>query len=311
MRRNILHLFCIFLLAAALLLCPAISSKGVSLGIHIAIYSLIPAILPFMILSNYIIRSNMSKYISRIIHPVITKIFHTSQEGSYVVFMGFLCGFPLGSKILLDLLKENRLSKEEANLLFRYMNNPSPSFIICYMSSFYFKNIRSKLILLLLIYLPSVIIGFFYARNHSFSDPIHIQPPKSLSFSKNLDDSIFQALMTVSKLAGYIIVFCVCSMYCSVIPFISDFFRALLSCCLEITSGIYRLSQTNICVLLKLYLSSVFSIAGGICIIFQINSVIGMSVLKITDFIKYKLLSVCIFTLLFILYYLPQIIHFL
>ena len=165
-------------------------------------YSLIPSILPFMILSNYIVYSNMSRYISKIIHPVFSKIFHTSENGSYVVFMGFLCGFPLGSKILFDLLKKRKISASEANSLFKYINNPSPSFIICYMSSFYFENFQSKLILLLMMYAPSLIIGIFnfHSADNSFQSSAVSQV---FSFTKVLDESIFQALQTLVKLSEY------------------------------------------------------------------------------------------------------------
>ena len=302
MRRNILHLLVIIFLASLHLLFPANCSKGVSLGIHISMYSLIPSILPFMILSNYIVYSNMSRYISKIIHPVFSKIFHTSENGSYVVFMGFLCGFPLGSKILFDLLKKRKISASEANSLFKYINNPSPSFIICYMSSFYFENFQSKLILLLMMYAPSLIIGIFnfHSADNSFQSSAVSQV---FSFTKVLDESIFQALQTLVKLSGYIIVFCIFSTLFSTLANVPSVFKILVACCLEMTSGIFKLAHANLSFLTRLYLSCVFSILGGVCVIFQINSVIRNSELNIFTFIKYKILAVEIFTIIFILYY--------
>ena len=158
-QKNILNLLLVLLVTIIIFIYPETCQSGVKLGINISMYSLIPSILPFMLLSNYIIKSGISDSIGQLIHPLFGKIFGTTPNGSYGIFMGFLCGFPLGSKIICDLIRDKKISLQEGKYLFNFINNPSPSFIICYLLSFYYKNNMQKFIMVVLIYFPSILIG--------------------------------------------------------------------------------------------------------------------------------------------------------
>lgn len=299
-----LFLYCFIILSCLILLIfPSYCSEGVKLGISILFYSLLPAILPFMLFSNFLVKSNVSHLAGTIVHPLFGRIFKTSKNGSYALIMGFLCGYPLGAKIINDLILDKKISRKEGNYLFKFINNPSPAFIQGFVISAVCAPKSLRVIALLLTFLPGIIIGLVVGRKQEcFSNEMNIYEPDNLPFSKIIDDSIFDAFMTTARLSGYLIIFSIISTLVINIPALPYYAKNIIICMLEITSGIYYISVTKLPVIIKLFLSILCSIGGGFSILFQINSVSSKSGLKITECIKYKLLSIILCSVLFFIY---------
>lgn len=299
-----IFLYCLLILSSAILfIFPSWCADGVKLGINLLLYSLLPAILPFMLFSNFLIKSNLSHLTGAIIHPLFGRIFKTSKNGSYALIMGFLCGYPLGAKIINDLILEKKISFEEGNYLFRFINNPGPAFIQGYVISTVCAPKELRIPALLLTYLPGIIIGLVSGRKFSrFKSEINSDESANIPFSKIVDDSIFDAFATTARLAGYVIIFSIISTLVINIPGLPYLIKNVMVCMFEITSGIYYISVTKLPVAVKLFFSILCSIAGGFSILFQINSVVAKSGLDIRECIKYKILSLAICTGLFFVY---------
>lgn len=282
-----------------LLLFPDISSNGVKIGINILLYSLIPAILPLMIFSNYLIKSGYSLSIGKAVHPIFSRIFHTSLNGSYAVIVGFLCGYPIGAKIINDLVLDDKISTEEGNYLLGFINNPSPAFIQGYVLSLICIPHGYRFLILMMTYLPSIITGMimgYNKKNHftdSFTGRVHYP------MSKIIDDCIFDSIITIMKLSGYIIIFSIISTFIYCIPFIPNCIKMFFVCIPEITSGIHYITSFNIPIIIKLFLSLLLSISGGLSITFQIKSVISKTDLSIRHYLKCRLITMLIFILIF------------
>lgn len=98
-------------------------------GLRVFLTGAVPALLPFMILSGVIIRLGKTETISAFFHPLIGRLYHVSKNASYVIFIGFLCGFPMGAKTISELHERKRLSREEARWLLAFCNNAGPAFL--------------------------------------------------------------------------------------------------------------------------------------------------------------------------------------
>ena len=94
--------------------------------------NLVPVLLPFMFLSNLLIRLDCVLLLTGLIHPLLGRLFGTSLYGSYAVLAGFLFGCPMGAKVTGDLLSQNLICEEEAGYLVSFVNNLSPAFIISF-----------------------------------------------------------------------------------------------------------------------------------------------------------------------------------
>ncbi|MBQ3545229.1 MAG: hypothetical protein IJA34_09620 [Lachnospiraceae bacterium] len=293
----------IFFILFVLLIFPSTSAYGVRVGIDILLRSLIPALLPFLLFSNYLLLSDTSYVVSDFFYPIFHKLFKTGKTGSYAILMGFLCGYPLGTKILCDLLKKECISKEEANYLFKFINNPSPAFLQGYILTQFNLTFYQRFILIVITYIPSIIIGIFlsydYKQTYYFSGKSKYEIP----LSKVIDDTVSNAFLTLTKIAGYLILFSIISVFIQSITIIPKFPKCIILCILEVTSGTHFLSSLTIHSSIKLLLAIAFSIFGGLSIIFQINSVTSDNSLNILELMKYKIISVLLFSLLYLLLY--------
>ena len=84
---------------------------------------ILPALLPFSILSYVVLRSNLFSILGS------SRQSRISTEEWYVILCGFLFGFPIGSKLTADLYREKRISYDRAQILCVFTNNLSPVFV--------------------------------------------------------------------------------------------------------------------------------------------------------------------------------------
>ena len=281
---------------------PSYCGDGVILGINLFINSLLPAILPFIIFSNILIKSNISKELGRIFYPLTHKLFNVSAEGSYAVIMGFLCGYPVGAKIINDLYFADKITKYEANYLFRFINHASPAFIQGYIVFSLLNSPHYRILAITLTYLPEIIIGLIYRNSTGYISSSDTDIEKKYPLSKILDDSIFDALLTTIKIGGYLILFSIAATLINHITFLSLSIKTLIISFFEITSGSYYISHLKFNSIYKLFFCIIICISGGLSTFFQINSVTRNSNLNIKIYIISKIQSIIICTLLFLLY---------
>ena len=116
-----------------LLLHPAESLSCARAGMTLWLNTLIPTLLPFIILTGMLTHTG---HIRKLLLP-FESFFHifpgVSIWGGYVFVLGMLCGYPLGAKLASDLYGLHKISKKEALYLTTFCNNPSPAFIITYL----------------------------------------------------------------------------------------------------------------------------------------------------------------------------------
>ena len=95
-------------------------------GLTLWFQKMIPALFPFMILSGIMVRMDLTKYFALVLSPLLKPIFKVSGTGAYCIIMGFLCGFPMGAKVIADLYDRQKISKREATYLLSFCNNIGP-----------------------------------------------------------------------------------------------------------------------------------------------------------------------------------------
>lgn len=123
-----LALYLVFLL----LRYPALSLEYASTGLNLWFTKMVPTLLPFMILSGIMIRMNLTESFVSLLHPLLHRIFGTSKNGSYTIIMGFLCGFPMGARIVGELYESGKLSRSESARLLYFCNNIGPIYFLSY-----------------------------------------------------------------------------------------------------------------------------------------------------------------------------------
>lgn len=162
MSKNIILTGGIFFLLGFLLLHPAESLSCARAGMTLWLNTLIPTLLPFIILTGMLTHTG---HIRKFLLPFESffRIFPgVSIWGGYVFILGMLCGYPLGAKLASDLYESQKISKKEALYLTTFCNNPSPAFIITYLGKSCLKDAVPVGMIFTGIFLSNLILCCFF-----------------------------------------------------------------------------------------------------------------------------------------------------
>lgn len=77
---------------------PKMSLKFALTGLQLWFYHMIPALLPFMILTGIMIKLNLTSAFVQLVKPLLYPLFRLDDDCLYVIVIGFLCGFPMGAR---------------------------------------------------------------------------------------------------------------------------------------------------------------------------------------------------------------------
>jgi sporulation integral membrane protein YlbJ len=295
---------------------PYASYKGASSGLMLWFINVLPTLLPFIIVSNLMIRLNIAGKISKLLYPLIGRLFRVSPNGSYPILIGFLSGLPMGAKTVADLATDNKIGQKESHFLLIMCNNASPIFIMSYIALNQLKMPKLRIPLFMIIYGSSILSAIIYRiyRNHydkrkqnNFDINISPVPPnsnyKSVRFSFDiLDKSIMDGFEVVTKIGGYIILFSILAQIINEIGSSFSFFKAMAMGLLEITTGVDQICKIRMDSNIKIVLVSFLASFGGLSGLAQTKSVLGKSRLSIKTYFLVKLLSSFIAILLALLY---------
>lgn len=141
-----------------------IPAQGCTLGLTLWYTSVLPSLLPFFILSGLLIRTGAFRFLNRIFAPVLTRIFPVSSDGSYAILMGYLCGFPMGAKVIAELVAHQHISREEGSYLMVFCNNVSPAFFVNYICIAKLGFTKVPPILFCVFYGVPLLYGYIYGR---------------------------------------------------------------------------------------------------------------------------------------------------
>ena len=131
MKRILLSLFTLFFLIL-LLGFPSAALEGARNGLLLWAYTVLPALLPFMIITGIIAALDIVNLAVRPFFPLLSGFFHFSQPACFVFLTGLLCGYPMGAKMDRDLLERDQITPTEAKYLLAICNHPSPMFLTGY-----------------------------------------------------------------------------------------------------------------------------------------------------------------------------------
>ena len=97
-----------------MLIDPVHGMEGVKNGLLLWYDRILPALLPFSIISYILVASDNLSFFSKDPASCDQKLIPVSPDGVYPLLAGFLFGFPLGSKIIGQLSENGQLRPSEA-----------------------------------------------------------------------------------------------------------------------------------------------------------------------------------------------------
>ena len=215
-----------------------ISMHYATLGLNLWFEKMVPALLPFMILSGIMIRTGIAQRLAVWMSLILSPVFHASKCGCYVIFMGFLCGFPMGARTISDLYARKEMSKEEALWLLSFSNNIGPIYFCSFVLPLF--HLSPAYPFLFGMYGIPLLYGILlrYTKYKNLKNLNIRSCEPYMSFGNSLEESVNCSIQSILSLGGYMILFCLGNLLPHMIlgrplPILSPF--------LEITSGLNRL----------------------------------------------------------------------
>lgn len=264
---------------------PQAVSGGVKNGLEICVYTIIPSLFPFLILSTYTVRSETFSPLYRFFSPVGHALFRQPECAVPVILMSFIGGFPIGAKMTSSLLENKKITKNQAQRLLLFCFNGGPAFTITAVGINMLGNIKAGVIIYASLCLSSLILGFISA---AFDDKKKLEKTsfkesqmKSLALSASVTDSV----NTVLSMCAWIVLFSALTECINLLD-LSHSANLFINSVTEVTKGC-----TLACKELSLPIITAIIGFGGFCIHCQIYPFISQSGLKYTRFLVVRIIS--------------------
>ena len=250
---------------------------------------ILPTLFPFMVISGILIRMNLTSYFP--------------SAGIYGILVGFFCGFPMGALTACTMYEEKQITQKEAEYLCAFTNNMGPVYFCSYVLPT--LGIANKLPYLIAMYGIPLLYGLLIRKTVYKACSFQMLPSGSrISLLNAIDASITQAITSITKLGGYLIL--LQTLY--ILPELLlrllgrfplalrlplPFLKAFLCCLLEITGGIAKMSAYP-----PLYVLALLPL-GGLSFILQAGSILKNAGLSIPVYLLHKLIQTA---LIFVFY---------
>ncbi len=272
-------------------------------------YNLVPTILPIYIIIDLLLNYNAIFYLSKIFGKFMKKVFKMKEETSFVFLLSTLSGFPSNSKYLKNLLDNKIINNQEASKLLLFTHFSNPLFIIESIGVTFLNNKKIGIIILIIHYLTNVIIGIIN-RNYyvNFDSNIKLKEKKKDSFVTCLSNSILNTIKILFLLYGIITFFMIItSLIKANFPFNNNI-NSLICGLLEMTQGIYFISNTTLPLIIKASVITFFISFGGLSIHLQVFSILSDYKLKYKDYLIARIMhGIISFSLVFLILYIMKL----
>ena len=285
---------------------PALSGNAVRKGLELAAKNLIPAVFPFLVLSDLLLSAGGIPAWSTL---PFGRLLRLPAAGAQAVLLGWLCGFPVGAQCAIRALEDGALTRSEAERAIAAASVPSPAFLLGAVGMGLFRDRTIGLFTEGAVLLAALLIcrlsGLFSRDRCARAEQTAAPAPRG-SFAERLTLSIRKAASVALNLTAFVVFFAAVSAAAGAVLTrfgAGEDLCAALVCLLELsggTAGAAALPDPRVAFLLTV------GAAGwsGLSVCFQIASVCEGSGARMGRYLLFKsaqcLLCVC-FAALFLL----------
>lgn len=218
-RKNLFVSSVFFVMFVSFLFYSKKTAEFAYIGLKTWFDQMIISLFPYMVLVNLLIHSGLSKPFIKPLYYFLRPIFQNTESAVFVLFFGFLSGFPLGAKCAVDLYKKGDLSKANTEYLLCFCNNLGPAYMLGFFLSvlkpdctpsealFCFYAVPFLYGILLRYTLYRNALSAEYLKNNRSNPSISKEAASISNPLFLLPDAIQNALSQLASLGGYMILF--------------------------------------------------------------------------------------------------------
>lgn len=242
-------IFFIILVLVYLLFYPTKAFQAASNGLLLWFYTILPSLLPFIILSNFLISTKkIPSFLHKFSH-FFSVTMGLSTYGAYAMILGLFCGYPMGAKVTGDLYRENLIDKQEATYLLTFANNPSPMFLSSFLLGKVLKKpalyLHTLMILYAAMFFTSFLFRMYYRRFENYTVRQITAKEASANYFSLIDQAIMNGFETITKLGGYIILFSIIASIIQHMTVLLSIIHDFLPGIIELSTGVVIIAQTS------------------------------------------------------------------
>lgn len=273
---NLIYISLLLFLILIIIIIPELSMLTFFQGILLWATKVLPALLPFFILTKLLSYTTFVTKAEKFLSPITKKLYRVGGNSGYIYLMSIISGYPVGAKLTSDLYQEHQLTSNQAKTITAFTSTSGPLFIIGTVGIGFFNSNKFGIIILISHLIGALINGLLY-RN---KEPINYAKMKPIQIPNNtLSESMHSSIVSIMMVGGFIAISYMIlqiilelNLFALPISIISAFHidksiaTSILSGIIEITTGLNMLSKTNISINLATIISSFLISFGGLSI---------------------------------------------
>lgn len=220
---------------------PAVMTEGIRNGLTVCGTAVIPPLFPFMVLSDFILRSGLGDIVGRRLSPVTQRLFRLPGAAGCAVLLGLVGGFPVGARCAAQLYESGEILQKQGRRMLFFCVNAGPAFVVGTVGSSMMHSRKAGIILFVSLTLSALIIGtasrFFdrseaktYLAKESFDGSV-------------ISDSVSSSVEAMLNVCAWILLFFGLNAYLIRLP-VSENIGTFFSVISEVTGGCLRCSGT-------------------------------------------------------------------
>ena len=197
----------------ALVLWPEQAMEAMRDGLKLCGNVILPSLFPFFVLSSLVVELGMSRYLGRLLEPVMAPLFRVNGSCAAALALGFVGGYPVGARTAIEIYENGQCSRTEAERMLAFCNNSGPAFILGVVGAGVFGSGKAGLLLYLVHLMASLLVGvlFRFYRPGDRPQTRKNRGPQfqAASFPKAFTSSIIGALHSTLNICAFILFFTV------------------------------------------------------------------------------------------------------
>ena len=298
---NIGSMLIIIFLLINILIHPNYVSSATSLAFDIWKNNLFPFLLPMFVVSEVMISLNAIDIFSNLGNNIITKLFKVKKEGTFILIMSMLSGFPSSAKYINSMYEKGILNDNDASKILMFTHFSNPLFIIGTISSTFLGNIKLAKLIFLSHYLTNILIGIMFRNYNPIKKENNLSSFKYSSTKESskslvaiLGTAIVNSINTLLLILGTISIFLLITTILNSTINLGNTGNAIINGIIEMSQGLKYVSMLEISLHIKTTLSVMIISFGGLSVHLQVMSILSNTKVKYLPFLLSRIIHALI-----------------
>jgi len=203
---------CLGLSALSLLLWPDQACSAMEDGMTLCVNVLLPSLFPFFVLASLVVELGMSRYLGRLLEPVMRPLFRVNGACAAALALGLIGGYPVGARTAIQLYRDGQCSQAEAERLLAFCNNCGPAFILGAVGTGVFGSGAAGFLLYLTHIAASLLVGILFRFHRGKEAPV---PPssrpqfKAVRLAVAFPRAVTGSLQSICSISAFVLFFSV------------------------------------------------------------------------------------------------------